>query len=253
MNGNFTFKNIGILFTIYSVIYVYVYYGLYGINIFYYTDLQGVLTLFLSNLVKILFFGSSALVISSLVSKKDVAYKNKTFNNVSLKYTISILVALFIIFILLFAELLSGTSTPIHEFSLPLTFLVGIGAIHAMDRLDRFIYFKFKLRAVTLKTYFLVLFIMPYFMCQLIVSEVNYYPKKDHIYFCYNDTMSVETGKKFNLFLIGKTNDNIFIYDKSKNRTLVFDLSNVKDFKIYDVPAMSFLTKGGAVIPNKGL
>ncbi|CAD5343029.1 hypothetical protein FLA105535_03027 [Flavobacterium bizetiae] len=46
MTDNLTFKNLGILFTFYSIVYVLVYYGFYGINIFCYTDLQGVFDAF---------------------------------------------------------------------------------------------------------------------------------------------------------------------------------------------------------------
>jgi hypothetical protein len=51
--------------------------------------------------------------------------------------------------------------------------------------------------------------------------------------------------------LIGKTSDNISIYDKSKNQTLIYDMNSVKDFKIYDVPAPYLLPSAGAPIPDE--
>ncbi|MCV2486959.1 hypothetical protein OD917_18655 [Flavobacterium sp. SH_e] len=252
MTDSLTFKNLGILFTFYSIVYVFVYYGFYGINIFYYTDLQGVLTLFLSNTIKIIIFSSLVLLIVAGISKKSFQVKNETFNKLSLRRTIILFYILFIIFIGLFIMLLLGIDSRINRPLFSITAFAVIGILHAIDRLSKLIRYKFKISAYNLKAYFSIILIVPYFMCQLIISEVNYFPKSDHLYFCYNESKTVETGEKFKLYLIGKTNENIFIYDKSKNQTLIFEMSNVKDFKIYDVPAPNLYPKAGAVIPDKG-
>lgn len=251
MTDNLTFKNLGILFTFYSIVYVFVYYGFYGINIFYYTDLQGVLTLFLSNTIKIIIFSTLVLLVLAGTSKKSFQVKNPTFNKTSLRKTIIIFYILFILFISLFIILLLGMDSRVSTSLFSVTVLVAIGILHAIDRLSKLIYYKFKIASYNLKAYFSVILLVPYFMCQLIISEVNYFQKSDHLYFCYNESKTVETGKKFNLYLIGKTNENIFIYDKSKNQTLIYEMSNVKDFKIYDVPAPNLYPKNGAVIPDK--
>ncbi|WP_409416704.1 hypothetical protein [Flavobacterium sp. PS2] len=251
MTDNLTFKNLGILFTFYSIIYVFVYYGFYGINIFYYTDLQGVLTLFLSNTIKIIIFSTLVLLVVAGTSKKSFQVKNQTFNKLSIRKTIAIFYILFIIFIGLFIMLLLGIDSSINRPLFSVTALVVIGIIHAIDRLSKLIRYKFKITSYNLKAYFSVILIIPYFMCQLIINEVNYFPKSDRLYFCYNESKIVETGKKFNIYLIGKTNDNIFIYDKSKNQTLIYEMSNVKDFKIYDVPVPNLYPKDEAVTPNK--
>lgn len=250
MTDNFTFKNLGILFSFYSIVYVFVYYGFYGVNIFYYTDLQGVLTLFLSNTIKIIIFSSIVLLIVAGASQKSFQIKNPTFNKISLRKTIVIFYILFISFIGLFVMLLLGIDSSINRPLFSVTVLAAIGIIHAIDRLSKLICYKFKIASYSLKGYFMVILIVPYFMCQLIITEVNYFPKSDHLYFCYNESKTVETGKKFKLYLIGKTNENIFIYDKSKNQTLIFEMSNVKDFKIYDVPAPNLYPKQGATIPD---
>lgn len=249
MTNNITFKNFGIFFTFYSVAYVYVYYGFYGINIFYYTDLQGVLTLFLSNMIKILIFATIVLIVWAGISKKSFTV-SQAFNKVSLRKTLYILILLLILFIGAWALLLSGIKTPLQKKGIFIAFL-GLGILSAIDRLSKLIFYKFKISANSLKMYFFVLLIVPYFMCQLILLEVNYFPKTDHIYFCYDESKTVETGKKFKQYLIGKTSDNIFIYDKSKNQTLIYNISNVKDFKIYDVPAPYLSPSAGAPIPNK--
>lgn len=250
MTDNSTFKNLGIFFTFYSVVYVYVYYGFYGINIFYYSDLQGVLTLFLSNMIWILIFATVVLIAWSGISKKSMNV-NQTFNKVSLRNTLNILILFFVLFVGVCILLLSGIDTPAHKISMITSCLLALGIISGIDRLSKLIFYKFKISANNLKMYFFVVLVVPYFMCQLTLLEVNYFPKLDHIYFCYDESKTIETGEKFNLYLIGKTNDNIFIYDKSKNETLIYDMSNVKDFKIYDVPAPHLLPSGGLPIPDR--
>lgn len=249
MTDNLTFKNLGILFTFYSIVYVFVYYGFYGINIFYYTDLQGVLTLFLSNMIKILIFATIVLIAWAGISKKNMVV-SQAFNKVSLRRTLYILILLLVLFVGAWALLLSGIKTPLQKKAIFIAF-IAFGILSAIDRLSKLIFYKFKISANNLKMYFFVLLIVPYFMCQLILLEVNYFPKTDHVYFCYNESKTVETGEKFNQYLIGKTSDNIFIYDKSKNQTLIYEMSNVKDFKIYDAPAPYLLPSAGAPIPDK--
>lgn len=251
MTNSFSFKNLGILFSFYSIVYVFVYYGFYGINIFYYTDLQGVLTLFLSNTIKIIIFSTIVLLVLVGMSKRSFKIKNPTFNKFSLRKTIVIFYLLFITFIGLFIMLLLGIDSSVSRPLFSITVLVAIGILHALDRLNDLLVYKFKITSYDLKAYFSIILIVPYFMCQLIITEVNYFPKSDHIYFCYNESKILETGKKFNLYLIGKTSENIFIYDKSKNQTLIYDMSNVKDFKIYDVPAPNLYPKDGALTPSK--
>lgn len=249
MTDNLNFKNLGILFSFYSIVYVFVYYGFYGINIFYYTDLQGVLTLFLSNMIKILIFATIILIVWAGISKKSMAVI-QIFDKVPLRRTLYILILLLVIFVGVWALLLSGIKTPLQKKAIFIAFL-AFGILSAIDRLSKLIFYKFKISANNLKMYFFVLLIVPYFMCQLILLEVNYFPKTDHVYFCYNESKTVETGEKFNQYLIGKTSDNIFIYDKSKNQTLIYEMSNVKDFKIYDTPAPYLLPSAGAPIPDK--
>ncbi|UPZ13945.1 hypothetical protein [Flavobacterium humidisoli] len=249
MTDNLNFKNLGILFTFYSIVYVFVYYGFYGVNIFYYTDLQGVLTLFLSNMIKILIFVTIVLIAWMGISEKNIVV-SQAFNKVSLRRTLYILILLLVIFVGAWALLLSGIRTPLQKKAIFIAF-IAVGILSAIDRLSKLIFFKFKISANKLKMYFFVLLIVPYFMCQLILLEVNYFPKTDHLFFCYNEYKTVETGEKFNQYLIGKTNDNIFIYDKSKNQTLIYEMSNVKDFIIFDAPAPYLLPSIGAPMPDK--
>lgn len=236
MKEDFTFKNLGILFTFYSIVYVYMYFGFYGINIFYYTDLQGVLTLFLSNMIKILIFSSIALLIYPLLSEKSKATDRKVFYNISLRHTLYILVISLVIFIIIFAVVLSKMKVHFQ----PITFLLITIIIHSLDRLEKFIYTKVKIPASKIMNYFCIFLAMPYFICVAISLEILFFPKLDHISFVYGYT-TIKSGEKTNLYFIGKTSDNIFLHDKINKQTYIYNINDITDLKIYDISLPSLV------------
>lgn len=211
-----------------GILYILSYYRIWGVNIMQYISITETLTAPIQYII-LMFMLSLFLIFSIFISSKIARKPVSIFYNIPRLIVDNRAVTVMFVFYIISMIIINI----IDYNKIGVTILDGLFIIYFFS-IIRIIVVKKKKEFITFIKYLSIITVLIVFFksMQDYYNCINYLGKKENISFQYRDRIYTESDS---LFSIGQTAQYIFMYNKPKDRILIFPISQLSNIEIMKI------------------